>query len=95
MEIWDETHPCQKVRVCQAIQNESLLTAAARHICHSHPCRSKKIQVIKEVRTATSLGLKEAKDLVDDVPSVLGPFQAREAIEAHRALQTAGANVRL
>ena len=51
----------------------------------------KKIQVIKEVRTATSLGLKEAKDLVDAAPSILGPFQARAAIEAHELLQTAGA----
>ena len=54
----------------------------------------KKIQVIKEVRTLTSLGLKEAKDLVDGAPkAVLEKVSKDEANKAKDLLETAGASV--
>jgi large subunit ribosomal protein L7/L12 len=54
----------------------------------------KKIQVIKEVRTLTSLGLKEAKDLVDGAPKpVLEKVDRAAADKAKDALQAAGATV--
>jgi large subunit ribosomal protein L7/L12 len=56
----------------------------------------KKIQVIKEVRTLTSLGLKEAKDLVDGAPKAVLERVAKEAAEkAKAALEGAGATVTL
>ena len=54
----------------------------------------KKIQVIKEVRTLTSLGLKEAKDLVDGAPKpVLEKVSKEDAEKARTALEGAGASV--
>ena len=54
----------------------------------------KKIQVIKEVRALTSLGLKEAKDLVDGAPSkVLEKVTKEAAQKAVAALEGAGATV--
>ena len=54
----------------------------------------KKIQVIKEVRTLTSLGLKEAKDLVDGAPKpVLEKVNKEAADKAKAALEGAGATV--
>ena len=54
----------------------------------------KKIQVIKEVRTITSLGLKEAKDLVDGAPKpVLEKTNKENAEKAKAALEGAGATV--
>ena len=54
----------------------------------------KKIQVIKEVRTLTSLGLKEAKDLVDNAPKPVLEKVAKDAAEkAKAALEGAGATV--
>ena len=54
----------------------------------------KKIQVIKEVRTLTSLGLKEAKDLVDGAPkTVLEKVNKEAAAKAKDALEGAGATV--
>jgi large subunit ribosomal protein L7/L12 len=54
----------------------------------------KKIQVIKEVRTITSLGLKEAKDLVDGAPKPVLEKATKEAAEkAKAALEGAGAKV--
>lgn len=54
----------------------------------------KKIQVIKEVRTLTSLGLKEAKDLVDGAPKAVLEAVNKEAAEkAKAALEGAGATV--
>ncbi len=54
----------------------------------------KKIQVIKEVRTLTSLGLKEAKDLVDGAPkAVLEKVNKEAAEKAKAALEGAGASV--
>jgi large subunit ribosomal protein L7/L12 len=54
----------------------------------------KKIQVIKEVRTLTSLGLKEAKDLVDGAPkTVLEKVNKESAEKAKAALEGAGATV--
>ncbi len=54
----------------------------------------KKIQVIKEVRALTSLGLKEAKDLVDGTPAVVLEKVAKDAAEKAKAqLEGAGAKV--
>ena len=56
----------------------------------------KKIQVIKEVRAATGLGLKEAKALVDEAPNPVKEALSREDAEALRdQLQEAGATVEL
>ena len=54
----------------------------------------KKIQVIKEVRSLTSLGLKEAKDLVDGAPKAVLEKVTKEAAEKGKAaLEGAGASV--
>jgi large subunit ribosomal protein L7/L12 len=54
----------------------------------------KKIQVIKEVRALTSLGLKEAKDLVDGAPNpVLERVTKEAADQAKEKLEAAGASV--
>jgi large subunit ribosomal protein L7/L12 len=54
----------------------------------------KKIQVIKEVRSLTSLGLKEAKDLVEAAPkAVLEKVNRETADKARDALEAAGATV--
>jgi large subunit ribosomal protein L7/L12 len=56
----------------------------------------KKIQVIKEVRALTNLGLKEAKDLVDGAPSpVLEKASKEDAEKAKAALEEAGGKVEL
>ena len=56
----------------------------------------KKIQVIKEVRTLTNLGLKEAKDLVDGAPKpVLERVSKEDAEKAKAQLEAAGAEVEL
>lgn len=57
---------------------------------------STKIQVIKEVRALTSLGLKEAKDLVDSAPkAVLEGVNKETAEKAKEQLEGAGATVEL
>jgi large subunit ribosomal protein L7/L12 len=54
----------------------------------------KKIQVIKEVRSLTNLGLKEAKDLVDGAPKpVLEKVSKEDAAKAKEALEGAGGSV--
>ena len=54
----------------------------------------KKIQVIKEVRSLTSLGLKEAKDLVEAAPkAVLEKVNKEAADKAREALEATGASV--
>ena len=56
----------------------------------------KKIQVIKEVRALTSLGLKEAKDLVDGAPQpVLEKVTKEAADKAKETLEAAGASVEI
>jgi large subunit ribosomal protein L7/L12 len=56
----------------------------------------KKIQVIKEVRSLTSLGLKEAKDLVDNAPKpVIERASKEDADKAKAQLEEAGATVEL
>ena len=56
----------------------------------------KKIQVIKEVRSLTNLGLKDAKELVDGAPnSVLEGASKEDAEKAKEALEAAGASVEL
>lgn len=55
-----------------------------------------KIQVIKEIRTITSLGLKEAKDLVESAPKpVKTGMKKEEAEEIKKKLEAAGATVQL
>ena len=55
-----------------------------------------KIQVIKEIRTITSLGLKEAKDLVESTPKpVKTGVKKEEAEEIKKKLEAAGAQVQL
>ncbi|MGH8871464.1 MAG: 50S ribosomal protein L7/L12 [Acidimicrobiia bacterium] len=57
---------------------------------------AQKIQVIKEVRGLTSLGLKEAKDLVDGAPAnVLEAVDKETADKAKEVLEAAGASVEL
>jgi len=56
----------------------------------------KKINVIKEVRACTSLGLKEAKDLVEGAPKeVKSGVKKKEAEEIKKKLEAAGAKVEL
>ena len=56
----------------------------------------KKIQVIKEVRGLTSLGLKEAKDLVEGAPSnILEGVSKEDADKAQEAIEAAGGTVEL
>ena len=56
----------------------------------------KKIQVIKEVRSLTNLGLKEAKELVDGAPgNVLEGASKEDAEKAKESLEAAGASVEL
>ena len=56
----------------------------------------KKIQVIKEVRALTSLGLKEAKDLVDSAPKAVLERVAKDAADtAKETLEAAGASVEI
>lgn len=57
---------------------------------------SKKIQVIKEVRKLTSLGLKEAKDLVEQAPKPIREKVAKEeALKIKETLQAVGAKVEI
>ena len=57
---------------------------------------SNKIAVIKEVRTITSLGLKEAKDLVDNTPSNIKEAVSKDDAEGlKKSLEEAGAEVEL
>jgi large subunit ribosomal protein L7/L12 len=56
----------------------------------------KKIQVIKEVRALTNLGLKEAKDLVDGAPKpVLEKVSKEDAAKAQAQLEAAGGSVEI
>jgi large subunit ribosomal protein L7/L12 len=56
----------------------------------------KKIQVIKEVRALTSLGLKEAKDLVDSAPNpVLEKVPKEQADQAKEKVEAAGGSVEI
>ena len=56
----------------------------------------KKIQVIKEVRALTSLGLKDAKDLVDNAPKpVIEKASKEDAEKAKEAIEAAGGSVEL
>ena len=56
----------------------------------------KKIQVIKEVRALTNLGLKDAKDLVDGAPNaVMEGVSKEDAEKAKEALEAAGAAIEL
>ena len=56
----------------------------------------KKIQVIKEVRALTNLGLKDAKELVDDAPKpVLEGASKEDAEKAKEALEAAGASIEI
>jgi large subunit ribosomal protein L7/L12 len=70
----------------EKVEFDVILTAAG----------DKKIQVIKEVRALTSLGLKEAKDLVEAAPKpVLEKANKEDAEKAKAALEEAGATVEI
>jgi len=59
-------------------------------------CGSNKIQVIKEVRAITSLGLKEAKEAVENVPTTLKEAVSKaEAEEIKKKLEAQGATVEI
>jgi large subunit ribosomal protein L7/L12 len=59
-------------------------------------CGAKKINVIKEVRGITGLGLKEAKDIVESAPKTLKEAVSKdEAEEIKKKLEAAGAKVEL
>ena len=74
------------VELKKAIEEEWGVTAAG----------DKKIQVIKVVRAATGLGLKEAKDLVDGAPGAVKEGIAKDEAEKLKAeLEEAGAGVEL
>ena len=61
-----------------------------------HASGDKKINVIKEIRAITSLGLKEAKDLVEAAPKeVKSGVNKKEAEEIKKKLEAAGAKVEL
>ena len=63
---------------------------------HLADAGDKKIQVIKEVRTLTNLGLKDAKDLVDGAPNTIMEGASKEDAEkAKEALEAAGATIEL
>uniref|UniRef100_A0A7V3ZUR3 Large ribosomal subunit protein bL12 n=1 Tax=candidate division WOR-3 bacterium TaxID=2052148 RepID=A0A7V3ZUR3_UNCW3 len=56
----------------------------------------KKIQVLKELRALTNLGLKEAKDLIDNVPSIIKEKATKEEAEKIKAkLEEVGAKVEI
>ena len=72
---------------CQAYEIKALLDQFSNY---------QKIEVIKEVRTITGLGLKEAKDLVDSAPKPLKEdVKKEEAEEMKKKLEQAGATVEL
>lgn len=55
-----------------------------------------KLQVVKEVKTITGLGLKEAKDLVDGAPGVIKAGVSKEEAESlKKALEEAGASIEI
>lgn len=59
-------------------------------------CGSQKIQVIKELRGVTALGLKEAKDLVDSAPKTVKEGVTKEEAESIKAkLEAAGATIEI
>jgi large subunit ribosomal protein L7/L12 len=59
-------------------------------------CGPNKIQVIKEVRAVTSLGLKEAKDAVENVPTTLKEAVSKaEAEEVKKKLEAQGATIEI
>ena len=72
------------------------VTAAAAVAAPVAAAGDKKINVIKEVRAVTSLGLKEAKDLVEGAPKeVKAGVNKKEAEEIKAKLEAAGAKVEL
>ena len=71
-------------------------TAAVPTAAVAAPAGDKKINVIKEIRTVTTLGLKEAKDLVEGAPKeVKAGVNKKEAEEIKKKLEAAGAKVEL
>ena len=59
-------------------------------------CGANKINVLKEVRTITGLGLKEAKDLVDAAPKAIKEgIEKKEAEEIKKKLEEAGATIEI
>ena len=72
------------------------VTATAAVAAPAAAAGDKKINVIKEVRAITGLGLKEAKDLVEAAPKeVKGGVAKKDAEEFKKKLEAAGAKVEL
>ena len=87
------SHPSHFLHVC--IEGDPIVTEPKGLTLVSHG--EKKINVIKEVRAATGLGLKEAKEMVESAPCPIEPIIGWEIdISAtKRALEIAGATVEL
>ena len=78
------------------IEDLSKLTVVEAAELSKQAAGDKKINVIKEVRAFTSLGLKEAKDLVEGAPKELKTgVKKKEAEEIKKKLEAAGAKVEL
>ena len=80
----------------QAAGGEAAAEEKTEFTIHLASAGDKKINVIKEVRTITGLGLKEAKDLVEGAPSKLKDGVGKEDAEKFKKqLEEAGATVEL
>ena len=82
--------------VLEASELTKILEEKSEFELHLASAGDKKINVIKEVRTITGLGLKEAKDLVEGAPSKLKDGVSKEDAEKFKKqLEEAGATVEL
>ena len=97
-EKWGVSAAAAPVAVAGASSGESAPAAEAKteFDVHLTAAGAQKINVIKEVRTITGLGLKEAKDLVEGAPKVVKEGVAEaEANDIKSKLEAAGATVEL
>jgi large subunit ribosomal protein L7/L12 len=79
-----------------AVDSEGAPEEKSAYAVHIKATGSQKIQVIKALREALGLGLKEAKDLADAAPKVVKEgMSQKEAEELKAKLETAGASVEL
>ena len=84
------------VDLIEAMEEKFGVSAAAPVDIHLSEVGDKKVDVIKAVRAITGLGLKDAKAMVDEAPSVIKEgVNKAEADEHAKALQDAGATVEL
>ena len=84
------------VAAAPASQDQAAVEEKSEFVIFLAAAGDKKINVIKEVRAITGLGLKEAKDLVEGAPKeVKKGVPKKEAEEAKKKLEAAGAKVEL